>query len=46
MYMSRQGTRFSIRMVTGMFCYDTETGAATPPLEGPSRCDAEKVEAI
>ena len=28
---SRQGPRFSIRMVIGIFCSDTETGAATPP---------------
>ena len=27
----RQGPRFSIRMVIGIFCSDTETGAATPP---------------
>ena len=27
----RQGPRFSIRMVIGIFCFDTETGAATPP---------------
>ena len=26
----RQGPRFSIRMVIGIFCYDTETGAVTP----------------
>ena len=29
--VSRQGPRFSIRMVIGIFCSDTETGAATPP---------------
>ena len=29
--MTRQGPRFSIRMVIGIFCSDTETGAATPP---------------
>ena len=28
---TRQGPRFSIRMVIGIFCSDTETGAATPP---------------
>ena len=28
---SRQGPRFSIRMVIGIFCSDTETGAVTPP---------------
>ena len=28
---ARQGPRFSIRMVIGIFCSDTETGAATPP---------------
>jgi len=27
----RQGPRFSIRMVIGIFCSDTETGAVTPP---------------
>ena len=27
----RQGPRFSIRMVNGIFCSDTETGAETPP---------------
>ena len=27
----RQGPRFSIRIVIGIFCSDTETGAATPP---------------
>ena len=28
---ARQGPRFSIRMVIGIFCSDTETGAVTPP---------------
>ena len=28
---TRQDPRFSIRMVIGIFCSDTETGAATPP---------------
>ena len=28
---TRQGPRFSIRMVIGIFCSDTETGAVTPP---------------
>ena len=27
----RQGPRFTIRMVIGIFCSDTETGAVTPP---------------
>ena len=30
-FMPRQGPRFSIRMVIGIFCSDTETGAVTPP---------------
>ena len=29
--LTRQGPRFSIRMVIGIFCSDTETGAVTPP---------------
>ena len=29
--LRRQGPRFSIRMVIGIFCSDTETGAVTPP---------------
>ena len=29
--LTRQGPRFSIRMVIGIFCPDTETGAVTPP---------------
>ena len=29
--VTRQGPRFSIRMVIGLFCSDTETGAVTPP---------------
>ena len=28
--MDRQGPRFTIRMVIGIFCSDTETGAVTP----------------
>ena len=28
---TRQDPRFSIRMVIGIFCSDTETGAVTPP---------------
>ena len=28
---SRQAPRFSIRMVIGIFCSDTEAGAVTPP---------------
>ena len=27
---NRQGPRFSIRMVIGIFCSDTETGVVTP----------------
>ena len=40
---SRQGPRFSIRMIIWIFCSDTETGAVTPLGRGAETLTALKI---